>query len=77
MPTTYQPPQAVTIVQHQSLVRLPDAVAVGSDGMIHPVWADTRNPIYVFDPSSGDARTLFSGGHGADIYTATIADSGP
>jgi hypothetical protein len=54
-----------------------NAVAVGSDGMIHPVWADTRNPIYVFDPSSGDARQLFLGGHGADIYTASIADSSP
>ena len=54
-----------------------NAVAVGSDGIIHPVWADTRNPIYVFDPSSGDARQLFLAGHGADIYTASIADSSP
>ncbi len=53
-----------------------NAVAVGSDGVIHPVWADTRNPIFVFDPSSGDARTLFDGGHGADIYSAAIHDSG-
>jgi hypothetical protein len=53
-----------------------NAVAVGSDGVIHPVWADTRNPIFVFNPSSGDARTLFDGGHGADIYTASIHDSG-
>jgi hypothetical protein len=51
-----------------------NAVAVGSDGMIHPVWADTRNPIYVYDPGSGDARTLFSGGNGADIYSAAIED---
>lgn len=53
-----------------------NAVAVGSDGVIHPVWADTRNPIFVFNPASGDARTLFDGGQGADIYSAGIHDSG-
>lgn len=33
--------------------------ARASSGMIHPVWADTRNPIFLYDPWSGDARTLF------------------
>jgi hypothetical protein len=32
-------------------------VAVGSDGVAHPVWTDTRNPI--FSPSTGgDVREL-------------------
>jgi hypothetical protein len=45
-------------------------LAVGSDGMAHPVWSDTRNPI--FSPSSGDARELVNAGFGADIYTRRL-----
>jgi hypothetical protein len=45
-------------------------LAVGSDGMAHPVWSDTRNPI--FSPSSGDARELVNAGFGADIYTRSL-----
>ena len=52
-----------------------NAVAVGSDGVIHPVWADSRNPIYVFDPASADPRVLSWGGYGADIYAAAVPDA--
>jgi hypothetical protein len=45
-------------------------LAVGSDGMAHPVWSDTRNPI--FSPSAGDARELVNAGFGADIYTRRL-----
>jgi hypothetical protein len=46
-------------------------LAVGSDGIAHPVWADNRNPQYTFDPEA-DARDLIFAGYGADIYTASI-----
>jgi hypothetical protein len=46
-------------------------VAVGSDGMAHPVWTDTRNPI--FSPSTGgDVRELVPAGQGTDIYTRSL-----
>ena len=46
-------------------------VAVGSDGMAHPVWTDTRNPI--FTPSTGgDVRELVNAGQGSDIYTRSL-----
>jgi hypothetical protein len=44
-------------------------IAVGSDGVAHPAWEDTRNPIYTFD-TAGDARILIPAGYGGDIYTA-------
>lgn len=47
-----------------------NAVAVGTDGVAHPVWADTRNPI--FAPSGADARILVPAGFGADIYTRAM-----
>jgi hypothetical protein len=46
-------------------------VAVGSDGIAHPVWTDTRNP--VFSPSTGgDVRELVPAGQGSDIYTRAL-----
>jgi hypothetical protein len=46
-------------------------VAVGSDGIAHPVWTDTRNPI--FSPSTGDdVRELVPAGQGSDIYTRAL-----
>jgi hypothetical protein len=48
-----------------------NAVAVGADGAIHPVWADTRNPILTYNPAA-DARKLLFAGFGADIYTARL-----
>ncbi len=47
-------------------------IAIGSDGMAHPAWADSRNPIYGFDPASADPRKLTFLGYGADTYTASI-----
>lgn len=47
------------------------ALAVGPDGVAHPVWMDNRNPIYTFDPA-GDVRDLIFAGYGADIYMASI-----
>jgi hypothetical protein len=47
-------------------------VAVGSDGVAHPVWTDTRNPI--FSPSTGgDVRELVPAGQGTDIYTRALS----
>ena len=46
-------------------------IAVGSDGVAHPVWMDNRNPLFSFDPSA-DPRVLFKVGFQADIYTASI-----
>jgi hypothetical protein len=46
-------------------------MAVGSDGVAHPVWTDTRNPI--FSPSTGgDVRELVHAGQGSDIYTRAL-----
>jgi len=51
-----------------------NALAIGSDGVAHPVWMDNRNPIYTFDSTPGaDPRTLKFAGYGADIYTAAVA----
>jgi hypothetical protein len=50
-------------------------LAVGSDGVAHPVWADSRNPIFAYDPTSADARVPVFAGYGADIYTAAIKDA--
>jgi hypothetical protein len=44
--------------------------------LIHPLRAVTLKPIFVFDPSSVEALALLIGGHGADIYSAAIHDSG-
>jgi hypothetical protein len=46
-------------------------LAIGQDGVAHPVWEDTRNPIFTFNPA-GDARELVFAGFGGDIYTASI-----
>ena len=46
-------------------------LAIGRDGVAHPLWADTRNPIYTFN-LAGDARDLVFAGYGSDIYTAAI-----
>jgi hypothetical protein len=46
-------------------------LAVGPDGVAHPIWTDTRNPI--FSPSTGDdARELVPAGQGTDIYTRAL-----
>jgi putative transposase len=46
-------------------------LAVGADGRAHPVWTDTRNP--VFSPSTGgDVRELVKAGQGTDIYTRSL-----
>jgi hypothetical protein len=46
-------------------------LAVGSDGIAHPIWTDTRNPI--FSPSTGgDVRELVPAGQGSDIYTRAL-----
>ena len=31
-------------------------LAVGSDGVAHPVWTDTRNPTFLYDPAADDPR---------------------
>ena len=49
-------------------------LAVGGDGVAHPVWTDTRNPTFMYDPSAGDPRVPIFAGFGADIYTASIKD---
>jgi len=49
-------------------------LAIGSDGVAHPVWTDTRNPTFAYDPTSQDARVPVFAGFGADIYTAAIKD---
>jgi hypothetical protein len=49
-------------------------LAVGTDGVAHPVWMDTRNPIFAYDPASPDARVPVFAGYGADVYTAAIRD---
>jgi hypothetical protein len=46
-------------------------LAVGSDGIAHPIWTDTRNPI--FSPSTGgDVRELVPAGQGSDIYMRSL-----
>jgi hypothetical protein len=45
-------------------------LAVGSDGMAHPVWVDSRNPS--FAPGSPDPRQLVLIGPGSDIYTRRL-----
>jgi hypothetical protein len=46
-------------------------LAVGADGVAHPIWTDTRNP--VFSPSTGgDVRELVRAGQGSDIYTRSL-----
>jgi len=50
-----------------------NGLAVGSDGIAHPAWPDTRNPIFTWDDTGAtDARILTFAGYGADIYTASI-----
>jgi len=45
-------------------------LAVGSDGVAHPLWMDTRNPIYVVDPANPRQPTY--AGQGTDLYTARV-----
>ena len=50
-------------------------LAVGPDGIAHPAWAGTRNP--VFSPSAGgDVRELVDAGQGSDIYPRSLPASG-
>jgi hypothetical protein len=49
-------------------------LAVGSDGIAHPVWTDSRNPMFAYDPSAADPRVPVFAGFGGDIYTASIKD---
>lgn len=50
-------------------------LAVGSDGVAHPVWTDSRNPIFAYDPTAVDTRVPVFAGYGGDVYTAAIRDS--
>jgi len=50
-------------------------LAVGSDGVAHPVWTDTRNPIFMYDPTAADPRVPIFAGFDSDVYTAAIKDS--
>jgi hypothetical protein len=50
-------------------------LAVGPDGIAYPVWTDTRNPIFTFDPT-GDARVPVFAGYGGDAYIRAIRDHG-
>jgi len=45
-------------------------LAVGSDGVAHPLWIDTRNPILATD-AAHPRRPVFAG-YGADLYTARV-----
>jgi hypothetical protein len=45
-------------------------LAIGSDGMVHPAWPDTRNPIYTY--SDTDGHLIFAG-YGADIYSRSLS----
>jgi hypothetical protein len=49
-------------------------LAVGSDGVAHPVWTDSRNPMFAYDPSAADPRVPVFAGFGGDVYTAAIPD---
>jgi len=50
-----------------------NALAVGRDGTAHPVWTDTRNPIFTFCTTAGcNPRILSFAGFGADAYTRAI-----
>jgi hypothetical protein len=49
-------------------------LAVGADGVAHPVWTDSRNPMFAFDPSTS-SEPVFAGFQG-DVYTAAIRDVG-
>ena len=49
-------------------------LAVGSDGVAHPVWTDSRNPIFMYNPTAADPRVPVFAGVDSDVYTATIKD---
>lgn len=49
-------------------------LAVGSNGFAHPVWTDSRNPSFAYDPASADPRVPVAAGFGGDVYTAAIKD---
>lgn len=46
-------------------------LAVGSDGVAHPLWMDTRNPDYVVNQANPRRPTY--AGQGTDLYTARVA----
>jgi hypothetical protein len=50
-------------------------LAVGPDGIAHPAWMDTRNPIFTFD-LAGDPRVLIPAGFGSDVYTRALSATG-
>lgn len=50
-------------------------LGIGRDGVAHPAWEDTRNPIFLFNLAP-DPRALHFAGYGGDIYTAAIPISG-
>ena len=48
-------------------------LAIGSDNVAHPAWADTRNGLYQWDDTPGnDPRVLTLVGNDEDIYTAAV-----
>jgi hypothetical protein len=49
-------------------------LAVGRDGVAHPVWTDTRNAVFTYDPTAADPREPVFAGFGTDIYTAAVKD---
>jgi hypothetical protein len=50
-----------------------NSLAVGSDGLAHPVWTDTRNPMFTYNTAPGsDPRPLVFAGYGADAYTRAV-----
>lgn len=51
-------------------------LAVGSDGVAHVVWTDSRNPIFMYDPTADDPRVPVFAGFGSDIYTASVTEKG-
>jgi len=48
-------------------------LAVASDGTAYPVWTDSRNPIFTFDPT-GDVRQPVFAGFGTDAYVRPMRD---
>ena len=46
-------------------------IAVGSDGVAHPAWADNRNPLFTYNEAA-DARVLIFAGYDEDIYTKAV-----
>ncbi len=48
-------------------------IAIGSDAVAHPAWADTRNTLFSYDATAGaDPRVLTPVGQDEDVYTASV-----